>query len=153
MLMNRFLTGNYLRVGGRVGIRNPRAFSQHLGYSRDMSVRLNKPWRPLQADLVAGLPGQLGVFEFADEHHAVIFIGRADARSRFGLRSAIAEAHATIPMARSFRVEITAAYHTRHLELLMAHQADHGALPVCNPPMPSLGRLTLDKPDAPGVAP
>ena len=36
----------------------------------------------------------------------------------------------------------TTAYHTRHLELLMVHRADHAALPKYNEPMPSLGTLS-----------
>ena len=51
-------------------------------------------------------------------------------------------ARRAIPDAIAFRYEVTTAYHTRHLELLMVHQADHAALPKYNEPMPSLGRLS-----------
>jgi hypothetical protein len=105
-----------------------------------MSVRLDNPWRPL-AD-AACLPGHLGVFELADAAGQVVYIGRADARSRFGLRSAVADALRACPEACAFRIEVTAAYHTRHLELLMAHRADHGRLPIRNEPRPRLGRLS-----------
>ena len=107
-----------------------------------MSVRCNKPWLPIDPATLARLPGQLGVFEFADASGAVIFIGRADARSLFGLRSEVARHAASIEQARSFRVEVTTAYHTRYLELLMMHRADHATLPQYNAPMPSLGRLS-----------
>src|SRR4051812_11381359 len=107
-----------------------------------MSVRLTKPWRAIDAQALAALPGQLGVFEFADAAGEVIYIGRADARSLFGLRSEIAVRADALPDARSFRIEVTTAYHTRHLELLMAHRADHRTLPRHNEPVPTLGRLS-----------
>jgi len=107
-----------------------------------MSVRCNKPWVSIDAASLAQLPGQLGVFEFADASGAVIFIGRADARSLFGLRSEIARHAEAIAQARAFRLEVTTAYHTRYLELLMVHRADHTTLPQYNEPMPSLGRLS-----------
>jgi len=107
-----------------------------------MSVRSTKPWRSIDARTLAALPGQLGVFEFADASGHVIYIGRADARSLFGLRSEVARHAEAVGEARSFRVEVTTAYHTRHLELLMVHQADHGSLPKYNEPMPTLGRLS-----------
>ena len=111
-----------------------------------MAVRCTSQWRAIDAASLDALPGQLGVFEFADASGNVIFIGRADARSRFGLRSEVAQRAADIAEARSLRIEITTAYHTRYLELLMVHQADHGALPRCNAPMPSLGRLSPGSP-------
>ncbi len=111
-----------------------------------MAVRCTSPWRTLDATSLAALPGQLGVFEFADADGNVIFIGRADARSLFGLRSEIALRAAEVVDARSLRLEITTAYHTRYLELLMVHRADHGVLPRCNAPMPGLGRLSPGAP-------
>ncbi|MCY4214688.1 MAG: hypothetical protein OXF68_13830 [Gammaproteobacteria bacterium] len=105
-----------------------------------MPVRLDKPWRSL--DAAADLPGQLGVFELADEAGRVCCIGYAGGRSRFGLRSEVSATAERIPEARRFRVEVTAAYLTRHRELLMAHQTDHGALPSHNDPPPRLGTLS-----------
>lgn len=107
-----------------------------------MAVRSTRPWRPIDPAALEALPGQLGVFELADAAGEVIFIGRADARTLFGLRGEVAARVAALPEARAFRVEVTTAYHTRHLELLMAFQADHGRLPSCNAPMPDLGRLS-----------
>ena len=107
-----------------------------------MAVRCTNAWLPIDAGSLAAVPGALGVFEFADAAGEVIFIGRADARSLFGLRSEIAQRASAIADARSLRLEITSAYHTRYLELLMVHRADHGVLPKFNAPMPSLGRLS-----------
>jgi hypothetical protein len=107
-----------------------------------MAVRSTKPWRVIDSAALEALPGQLGVFELADAEGEVIFIGCADARTLFGLRGEVAAQVAALPQTRAFRVEVTTAYHTRHLELLMAFQADHGRLPKCNAPMPALGRLS-----------
>jgi len=106
-----------------------------------MSIRCEKPWIPLDAAALAALPGQLGVFEFGDASARVIYIGCADARTLFGLRSEIGTRARSFPDARFFRHEVTTAYHTRYLELLMVHQADFDTLPVHNEPMPTLGRL------------
>jgi hypothetical protein len=106
-----------------------------------MSIRCEKPWVPIDAAALAALPGQLGVFEFGDANGRVIYIGRADARTLFGLRGESASRAESMSDARVFRHEVTTAYHTRHLELLMVHQADFGALPDHNAPMPTLGRL------------
>ncbi len=106
-----------------------------------MTTHGAKPFKLIDADTLAALSGQLGVFEFADAQDCVIYIGRADARTPFGLRGEIAARAAAIPDARRFRLEVTTAYHTRHLELLMIHQAHHGLLPRHNEPMPGLGRL------------
>jgi len=105
-----------------------------------MSVRLDKPWRPLAQS--AALAGHMGVFELADAAGRVLYIGRADARSRFGLRSAVADAARAVSDATHFRVEVTTAYHSRHLELLMVHEADHGALPPGNATPHRIGRLS-----------
>jgi hypothetical protein len=107
-----------------------------------MAIRMTKPWVSIDAAALTALPGQLGVFELADAAGEVIFIGRADARSPFGLRGEIARCAAAIAEARTYRLEITTAYHTRHLELLMTYRADHSRLPKHNAPIPGLGRLS-----------
>jgi hypothetical protein len=107
-----------------------------------MQIRCTKPWLPVDAATLAALPGQLGVFELADASGRVIFIGRADARSLFGLRSEVARHATAFADATAFRTEVTSAYHTRYLELLMVHRADHAGLPKHNEPMPSLGTLS-----------
>ena len=103
-----------------------------------MSIRLEKPWRPRAEALQ--LSGQVGVFQLADHDGQVLYIGVADARSLFGLRSAVADAFNRLASAVQFRVESTSAYHTRYRELLMIHVADHGVLPPANPKI-ALGRL------------
>ena len=112
-----------------------------------MAIRLTKPWRALEADEVARLPGQLGVYQVAGEASEageagdVLFIGVAGGRSRFGLRGELEAELARRGPGFRFRVEVNTQYHTRYRELLMLHRADHGALPPENDPPPGLGRL------------
>ncbi len=110
-----------------------------------MGLRLDKAWRPLDAETAAGLRGQLGVYQIADAGGAVLYIGFAGGRSLFGLRGVLGdEASAPRPDAAQFRVEITMQYMSRHAELLMLHVADHGELPPenRNDPPRRLGRLS-----------
>lgn len=106
-----------------------------------MGIRIDKPWQ--QAEASAALLGQLGVFELCDADNQVIYIGQAGGRALFGLRSEVTAAIARTG-AWGFRVEVNHAYHTRRLELLMVHAADHGRLPRCNAEEPPerLGRLS-----------
>ncbi|HEX7035544.1 MAG TPA: hypothetical protein VF210_07205 [Pseudomonadales bacterium] len=105
-----------------------------------MAVRLDKPWRGCEA--IDRLPGHMGVFELADQTGAVLYVGYAGGRSRFGLRSEIADALGRFPDAALVRYEVTTAYLTRWQELLMAHRADRGALPPGNADVSGLGRLS-----------
>ena len=110
-----------------------------------MSIRMEKPWIDLTAETVKALPGQLGVYQLADSAGRVVQVGFAGGRSLFGLRSELERALKERPAgAARFRVEVNQQYITRHLELLMLHVADHGALPVVNQaePPPRLGRLS-----------
>lgn len=110
-----------------------------------MSVRLEKPWQPLCEEGVGRLQGQLGVYELADAAGRTLFIGYAGGRSPFGLRGALEqELSQRAGQELLFRCEVTMAYLTRHQELLMAHRADHGALPDENErePRRRLGRLS-----------
>jgi hypothetical protein len=97
-----------------------------------MAIRLAKPWHMLSDAAIEKLPGQLGVFELADDAERVLYIGYAGGRSLFGLRGEVARACAVTPGARRFRCEVTMQYLTRHQELLMLHVADHGAVPDGN---------------------
>ena len=106
-----------------------------------MAIRLTKPWRALEADEVARLPGQLGVYQMAGEDGEVLFIGVAGGRSRFGLRGELEAERARRGPGFRFRVEVNTQYHTRYRELLMLHRADHGTLPPENEAPPGLGRL------------
>jgi hypothetical protein len=113
-----------------------------------MAIRLIKPWRPLTADAIAALPGQLGVFHVGDAEGRVLYIGYAGGRSLFGLRSAIAEARARLGAAAArFRYEVNQQYMSRYEELLMLHRADFGDLPPGNRDAPRrLGRLSPVEP-------
>jgi hypothetical protein len=103
---------------------------------------LTKAWSACDAASIEALPGQLGVFELANAPGETLYIGCADARTLFGLRSAVRKSVDEIADAVSFRVEVTTAYHSRWRELLMVHAADHGALPRHNEPVAGLGRLS-----------
>ena len=107
-------------------------------------MRINKPFGPLTPDAVMALPGQLGVFELADEEGRILYIGFAGGKSLFGLRGELERALAKWPSAARFRYEVNQQYLSRHRELLMLHVADHGTLPIenrANPPA-RLGRLS-----------
>lgn len=96
------------------------------------AVRLAKPWLDLDEAAIAALPGQLGVFELGDVEGGTLELGFAGGRSRFGLRSAIAEAAAKHEGAARFRYEVTMQYWSRFEELLAVYLADHGELPPGN---------------------
>lgn len=109
-----------------------------------LRLRLDKPWQPLAAEEIARLPGQLGVYQIADASGAILYIGAAGARSPFGLRSELQQQLTARGAGCQFRVEVNTQYRSRWFELLMVHQADHGALPPDNAknPPPVLGRLS-----------
>jgi hypothetical protein len=96
-----------------------------------MGVRMEKPWRELNAANVAALAGELGVYQLADAEGRIVRIGYAGARTLFGLRSEL-EAALKAGEAARFRTEVTSAYLSRFEELLMVHAADHGELPAGN---------------------
>lgn len=96
-----------------------------------MGVRLEKPWRPLEAENVAQLRGELGVYQLADADGSVVRIGYAGGRTLFGLRGEL-EAALAKREAAQFRTEVTAGYISRWEELLMVHKADFGQLPPGN---------------------
>ncbi|MBX9946522.1 MAG: hypothetical protein K2Y40_20785 [Reyranella sp.] len=106
-------------------------------------LRLDKPWRSLDAEEVARLPGQLGVYQVADARGVLVYIGQVGARSPFGLRSELQRELAERGPGLTFRVEVNMQYRSRWFELLMVHQADHGSLPADNARNPPpLGRLS-----------
>ncbi|MEO9254504.1 MAG: hypothetical protein ABI305_03120 [Tepidiformaceae bacterium] len=98
-----------------------------------MKLRLEKPWRDLSEDESAALPGQLGVFQLANETGEVVYVGYAGGRELFGLRSAI-ERHRKLGTggATHFRYEVNMQYQSRYRELLMLHVTDNGGLPIAN---------------------
>lgn len=104
-----------------------------------MGVRMTKPWVGLTAPNVARVGGYTGVYELADADGRVVRIGYAGGRSRLGLAGELASC---VGLAASFRCEVTTAYRSRYLELLMVHLHDHGELPPGNDEDPErLGRL------------
>ena len=106
-------------------------------------LRLDKPWRPLTAEEIARLPGQLGVYQIADPSGGILHIGQAGGRSPFGLRSELAREAEERGAGKQFRVEVNMQYRSRWFELLMVHKADHGSLPPDNEKNPPpLGRLS-----------
>ena len=106
-------------------------------------LRLDKPWRPLTAEEIARLPGQLGVYQVADAAGVLLFIGQAGARAPFGMRSELQRELAERGPGHQFRIEVNQQYRTRWFELLMVHQADHGRLPPDNAKNPPpLGLLS-----------
>ena len=108
-----------------------------------MRLRLNKPWRSLDAAETARVQGQLGVYQIADAAGTIVMIGEAGARTTFGLRSELQRELANRGPGFTFRFEVNQQYRTRWFEMLMVHQADHGELPLdnrANPP--KLGRLS-----------
>ncbi len=115
-------------------------------------VRLAKPWLDLDDAAIAALPGQLGVYEIGDAKGGTLELGFAGGRSRFGLRSAIAEAAAKHLAASRFRYEVTMQYWSRFEELLAVYVADHGELPPGNADrgVQRVGRLGVDRVAATG---
>ena len=111
---------------------------------------LAKAWQPWDPTRLKKIPGTLGVFEIGDADGAVVYIGMAGGRTRFGLRERIAAcfagevAPALAESARFYRHEINMMYTTRWVELLERHLHEHGALPAANlasgEQLPRLGR-------------
>jgi hypothetical protein len=96
-------------------------------------MSIDKPWQRWPVDDPRALPLAVGVFELADDSGRTVYIGLAGGRERLGLRGALERAFAEPPAgATQFRCEVTTAYATRHLDLLMRHEADYGALPDGN---------------------
>lgn len=96
-----------------------------------MQLRMDKPWLALTAGTAKKLPGQLGVYQLADEAGTVRYIGYAGGKSLFGLRSEVGK-HVGREGLGHFRYEVNQQYLTRWQELLMLHAADHGDVPELN---------------------
>lgn len=108
-----------------------------------MRLRLEKPWEDLTPDRVAAIAGHLGVYQISDAGGETLYIGYAGGRTLFGLRSALQDELDRRGAGHRFRLEVNMQYLTRWRELLMLHQAEHGALPrdnAADPPR-KLGRL------------
>ena len=75
---------------------------------------MTKAWQPLDAEHVARLSGQLGVYELADASGNTVRIGFAGGRSAFGLRSELERQLAAHPEGFRFRVEVNMQYTTQY---------------------------------------
>ena len=108
-----------------------------------MALYMEKPWRPLTAAEVATIPGQLGVYEIADRDGSILKLGMANALTKFGLKEALGKELAARGDGFQFRLEINMQYTTRYKELLLVHEARHGAPPPENDePVGRYGRLS-----------
>ncbi len=111
-------------------------------------LQLTKPWIALDGDTIAAVPAQLGVYQIGTDDGSggtdIVRIGYAGGREPFGMRSALTAELETGTGTR-FRCELTHGYLTRWEELLMLHQAEHGALPAGNGDrLTPVGRLRPD---------
>jgi len=104
-----------------------------------VSLTIGNAWHPVAQ--VAQLPGHMGVFELADADGVVLYVGFAGGRSRFGLRSSIAEALQLTLGAEQFRFEVNTAYLTRYQEVVMVHHAA-GRTPALPGTHITFGKLT-----------
>jgi hypothetical protein len=101
---------------------------------------LHKPWRRWEAGraFAREIPNSLGVYEIADEHGEIIYIGMAGGKSLFGLRGELTrqfEGRANAVVAargRQFRFEENMQYMTRFRDLLQRFNEDHSRLPPGN---------------------
>ena len=109
-----------------------------------MSIAMTKPWQPLTLQRMARVAGHMGVYQLADARGTVQYIGQAGARSLHGLRGELLGWLDAPGVNTQYRIEITTAYTTRWLELLLEHGARHGRLPPANPETDArrLGRLS-----------
>jgi len=107
-----------------------------------MPIRLNKDWIPLTKANLDKVGGQTGVYQLTDKDGHILYIGKADARSLFGLKGEL-ESHLKNSEAKGFRYEVNTAYMTRYQELLMVYLADEDRLPPMNKDnLKRLGRLS-----------
>lgn len=94
-------------------------------------LRLAKPWLTFDPETAVKIPGQLGVYQLADDSGTVLYIGYAGGKSLFGLRSEL-QKHLGSAAATRFRFEVNMQCITRSKELLMLHKADNGDIPALN---------------------
>ena len=111
-----------------------------------MSIRLDKPWIEFSKQRVSLLTGHLGVYQLGNSQQEIIYIGVADAQSRFGLRGELEKWLEFNDFKISFfRLEVTMAYKTRHAELIQIFLHDFKRMPSANKNMNvvSWGRLNV----------
>ena len=111
-----------------------------------MSIRLDKPWIEFSKESIDRVTGHLGVYQLANAGKEIVYIGIAGARTRFGLRGELQKWQEHDDIATSFfRLEVTMAYKTRHVELLQIFLHDFKRLPLANKNLnvKSMGRLNV----------
>ena len=139
---------------------------------------IRKPWIAWDDGIDAkSLPGAMGVYELADAEQRLIYIGKADGRSPFGLRGELFRHFSTaerlerenwthprmgqdLPAlagrARYYRFEVNHQYYSRWIELLTRHREDYGTLPAANledpEQPPRLGRYHWKSEEARGLS-
>ena len=98
-----------------------------------MAVRMDKPWIPLNQVSLKNVAAHLGVYQLANHTGKIVYIGVADAKTKFGLKGELENILAApLAGATHFRIEVNMAYRTRWIELLQAYQHDYGSLPEGN---------------------
>lgn len=99
---------------------------------------LAKPWQDASPENLNRTPGALGVYEIGDADGALLYIGFAGGRSRFGLRGEITSRveqnspNTGAPAGARFRYEVNQMYLTRYVELLERELKASGSLPPKN---------------------
>ena len=99
---------------------------------------LTKPWQNATPENLERTPAALGVYEIGDADGALLYIGFAGGRSRYGLRGEItnrieqSQPHAAASDSARFRYEVNQMYLTRYVELLERELKASGGLPPKN---------------------
>jgi excinuclease UvrABC nuclease subunit len=92
-----------------------------------MTAGMTKSWIVATPASLATIPVGTGVYEIRDEKGEVLDIGYAGSREPFGLRSRIADVlDDSVSTTREFRFEQHVQYHSRFVELILDHRAQHG---------------------------
>ena len=99
---------------------------------------LTKPWQEATLENLGRTPAALGVYEIGDADGALLYIGFAGGRSRYGLRGEItnrvgqSRSNAAGSEGAKFRYEVNQMYLTRYVELLERELKASGGLPPKN---------------------
>ena len=109
-----------------------------------MAVRMNKPWIDLNEISLGKIACHLGVYQLANKNYEIVYIGVANAMTKFGLKGELLSFLNRKQLgACYFRSEVNMAYKTRYVELLQVFYYDHKRLPIGNTDIEpaSLGQL------------
>ena len=99
---------------------------------------LAKPWQDATPENLQRTPAALGVYEIGGADGALLYIGFAGGRSRYGLRGEItsrigqSSPSGGAPDGAKFRYEVNQMYLTRYVELLERELKASGGLPPKN---------------------